>query len=248
MKLLEILFPSIDTEPSDAIYGKHLFGKFRYEIFKEDIPPEENTAAEDKLWNALGSYYSWNEKQGLSEIVPEMIEVSSQGLYPEFFKVSDQKAWRLLIGLSEDTIKSITGLDKPAKMGMSIGGSLPNKEGSNFSSWTIDAPSLQRLFNQAKSESGAGSVLGYIVLAEVDTGNNNFFFNMFAAAKYLVVGGSFEYQKEVLGAGSMNLNKISYIKLDKEPAKNPVSVLVDLLHDKPNTYDSYQEYMKNKSV
>ena len=152
MKLLEILFPSIDNEQSDAIYGQHLFGKFRHDIFKEDIPPEENTAAEDKLWNALGSYYSWNEKQGLNDLVPEMIEVSSQGLYPEFFKVNDQKAWRLLFGLSEDQIKSITGLDKPSKMGMSMGGTLSSKEGSNFSGWTIDVSSIQRLFNQAKSE------------------------------------------------------------------------------------------------
>jgi hypothetical protein len=248
MNLLEILFPSIDNEQSDAIYGQHLFGKFRHDIFKEDIPPEENTAAENKLWNALGSYYSWNEKQGLNDLVPEMLKVSSQELYPEFFKVNNQKAWRLLIGLSEDSIKHITGLDKPGKMGMSMGGVLLNKQGSNFSSWTIDVSSLQRLFNQAKSESGAGSVLGYIVLAEVDTGNNNFFFNMFAAAKYLVVGGSFEYQQEVLGAGPMNLNKISYIKLDKDPAKSPIPVLVDLLNDKPNTYDSYQEYIKTKSV
>ena len=65
MNLLEILFPSTDNEQSDAIYGQHLFGKFRHDIFKEDIPPEENTAAENKLWKALGSYYSWNEKQGL---------------------------------------------------------------------------------------------------------------------------------------------------------------------------------------
>lgn len=248
MKLLEILFPSIDNEQSDAIYGQHLFGKFRHDIFKEDIPPEENTAAEDKLWNALGSYYSWNEKQGLNDLVPEMIEVSSQGLYPEFFKVNDQKAWRLLFGLSEDQIKSITGLDKPSKMGMSMGGILSSKEGSNFSGWTIDISSIQRLFNQAKSESGTGSALGYIVLAEVDTGINNFFFNMFAAAKYLVVGGSYGYQQEVLGAGPMSLNKISYIKLEKDPAKSPIPVLVDLLNDKPNTYDSYQEYMKNKSA
>ena len=92
MNLLEILFPSNDNEQSDAIYGQHLFGKFRHDIFKEDIPPEENTAAENKLWNALGSYYSWNEKQGLNDLVPEMLKVSSQELYPEFFKVNNQKA------------------------------------------------------------------------------------------------------------------------------------------------------------
>ena len=92
MNLLEILFPSTDNEQSDAIYGQHLFGKFRHDIFKEDIPPEENTAAENKLWNALGSYYSWNEKQGLNDLVPEMLKVSSQELYPEFFKVNNQKA------------------------------------------------------------------------------------------------------------------------------------------------------------
>ena len=255
MKLYEILFnkPSASSKQfespeasEDAPFGKYLFGKDRNEIHGENVEPEENTKEETKFFNALSAYYVSNVKSGLNSFVDMMVDISKNThWYRRFFHVKKPKAWRLILGLSEEQVKNITGLnDDLGKLGVVLGGNLSDKSGSNFSSWTANKHSLVRLLNQIRNQ-GDVSLSGYAILAEASTSSNNFFFNMFEVANYLAVGDLYQYQQEILASGNVNLEKVSYVKITSPNPKKVVETLLDLLdQSETKTFQSYSDYIQ----
>ena len=118
------------------------------------------------------------------------------------------------------------------------------KDGGLFSSWSADHQAMSRLYDQIKFQTEDGSkLMGYVMLVECEPKKNSFFFNMFKVAKYLVVGGTYGYQKEILAHGPVNITKSSYINIVKEKHPNPVPILLDLLHKETRSYESYQSYL-----
>lgn len=239
--------PLVGEAPPDAPYGEYLFGEFRSKVFEEPVHNEKDTPEETKLWNALSAYYSDNHKEALNKMVPQMVEVGNKGWYSEFFKVKEPRAWRILVGLGAKDAQTITGNSPPEKLGVGGSGTLPVRGGLLFSSWSADIKAMERLYNQIRFQmEDSSKLLGYVVLVECEPDSNSFFFNLFKVAKYLVVGGTYDYQKEILAHGPVTITKSAYIRLDKPTHPNPISVLVDLLGKEPQSFKSYQEYLQNK--
>jgi hypothetical protein len=218
--------PTPPTEaPADEVFGSWLFGDIRREVYNENIP-EKDTPKETALKNALSNYLLSNNKDELNSFVPLLVSLLEKGVYERFLKVKSGFTWRLLVGLSKKQVEKLVG-STIKEEGVAEGVLLPPSKNSKFSSWSMSDTAMQRLFGQARLQ--GDSVAGYALLARCNTEGNTFFLNMNEVAPFLVVGETgYEYQKEVLAAGSVQVDKVAYV-LVKDSNDNPVPRLLSLL-------------------
>ena len=211
--------------PIDGPLGAYVFGDLRKDIGKNIDEPD--TELEKRIYNALVFYANFNNKNLLNTVAEEMKEISDKGLYPKYFEVPSAIAWRVLLGLTKDSLQKLIG-HFTENVGVVDDVTIVPRSDTKVTGWSLDPNSMKKIYSQAKFESSE-TFKGYCLLAKCETNNNPFFFNIDAALPYLSVGGSsYEYQKEVLAYDIVKATKVAYKLVEGE--ENPVPQLLRLIN------------------
>lgn len=195
----------------DEAMGRYAFPGDRTDPEYAQVP-EDNTALEDKFYQALVNHYDKNDHSGLREVWPELIELVRAGLYPKLLTPPRGPVFRLLtadparaaqiLGVDEEALVARPGVARRAE-------SPPVYSPRGFiSSWTLDPETMV--------EHTSSQFLSYksghcTVLLVAETSGGEFMMNPESFARGWKLGSNYQLEYEVIAGGPVGLKSAAWL-------------------------------------